>query len=158
MKMFPPFVHGLALAAIASWGLHYFGCLPGPFESDRASIFGTLAQVAGTMLGFMLAALAVVASITDTDLLRRMRETGHYDALLQNLFANSLLFLGCAILSLLMLLGVHLSNWWFAVLFGLHVAAAIMLFVVGWQFWLTLRNVNPRAEDIKDKTMPNIDS
>ena len=107
------------------------------------------------MLGFMLAALAVVASITDTDLLKRMRGTGHYDALLQNLFAGAFLFLICAVLSLLILLDVSLPAWVMSCLFGLHIAALIVLLIVGWQFWLTLSNVHPSSAALRE--MPKID-
>ncbi len=94
------------------------------------------------MLGFLLAALAVVASITNSDLLKRMRTTGHYDELLQNLFLGAFLFLTCTVLSLLVLLGVQLPQILMATLFGLHVAALFVLLIVGWQFWLTLRNID----------------
>ena len=140
---------------MASVVVHYFGLIPNTLASDRATVFGTLAQVAGTMLGFMLAALAVVASITETDLLKRMRTTGHYDALLQNMFAGAVLFLGCTILSLLTALGVPFPLWVMSTLFGLYVAALIVLAVVGWQFWLTLRNVNPIVQ--ASLGMPKID-
>jgi len=151
----PPFLIGTFVALLASGALYYLGITPEPLASDRATVFGTLAQVAGTMLGFMLAALAVVASITDTELLKRMRATGHYNALLQNLFTGAALFLGCAILSLLALLGVPLPAWTMSTLFGLQIAALIFLFIVGWQFWLTLRNVNPISKIQPE--MPKLD-
>jgi hypothetical protein len=84
-----------------------------------------------------------------------MRSTGHYDSLLQNLFFGALLFLACAVLSLLTLLGVELGEWLAAALFGLHIAALWELLIVGWQFWLTLRNLAPR--DDAPREMPPID-
>lgn len=143
----PLYLVGIAVAVAASAGLNYFGITPNPPTTDRSTVFGTLAQVAGTMLGFMLAALAIVASISETDLVKRMKETGHYDSLLQNLFLGALLFLGCAVMSLLILLGVPLSEKAVSTLFGLHLAALWELLVVGWQFWLTLKNLNPADED-----------
>ncbi|WP_374658741.1 hypothetical protein [Inhella sp.] len=95
------------------------------------------------MLGFLLAALAVVASITDSDLLKRMRETGHYNELLQNLFVGALFFLVCTVVSVLALLGVQFTLWFMALFYGLHAAALVVLLIVGWQFWLTLRNLKP---------------
>ncbi len=151
----PPFVIGVMIALIASAGLHYLDWIPKPSDGDRAAVFGTLAQVAGTMLGFMLTALAVIASITNTELVRRMRSTGHYNELLQNLFCGSLLFLFCAVLSLLSLLGVSLPPFAMAALFGLHIAALVELLIIGWQFWLTLRNLNPIPEISSE--MPKID-
>jgi hypothetical protein len=155
MLRFPLFTTGLAVAAGATFVLQHYGLTPCPAPSDRGTVFGTLAQVAGTMLGFMLAALAIVASISETDLVKRMRSTGHYDSLLQNLFFGALLFLACAVLSLLTLLGVELGEWLAAALFGLHIAALWELLIVGWQFWLTLRNLAPR--DDAPREMPPID-
>lgn len=154
MQRPPLFTMGIVVAATATILLHHYGLTPSPAASDRGTVFGTLAQVAGTMLGFMLAALAIVASISETDLVKRMRATGHYTSLLQNLFFGALLFLGCAVLSLLALLGVDLGEWPAATLFGLHFAALWELLVVGWQFWLTLKNLAPRPDEAPREMAP----
>ncbi len=71
----PPFLMSIAIAVAASAGLHYFGLVPKPMDSDRATVYGALAQVAGTMLGFMLAALAVLALTDPSGLM--LGERGH---------------------------------------------------------------------------------
>jgi len=45
------------------------------------------------MLGFMLAALAVLASINHTHLVKMMRAYGHYSDLLATMMISGLLFL-----------------------------------------------------------------
>lgn len=146
----PLFSVGVVVGIAATVVLHRYGLVPNPASGDRGTVFGTLAQVAGTMLGFMLAALAIVASISETDLVKRMKATGHYDSLLQNLFFGALVFLACAVLSLLALLGANLNDWMLAALFGLHIAALWELLVVGWQFWLTLKNLAPVEEATRE--------
>ena len=58
-------------------------------------------------------------------------------------------------MSLLSLLGVSLPPFAMAALFGLHIAALVELLIIGWQFWLTLRNLNPTPEISSE--MPEID-
>lgn len=137
-----PFACTVLVAIASALVLKYTGCLPEPKEGDRAALFGTLAQVAGTMLGFMLAALAVVASINHTHLVKMMRETGHYISLLKTLFSGAAVFFSCVVLSMLALLGVKIGIWGMAALMGMHVAAVVSLLVTGWQFWLVLSNLH----------------
>lgn len=75
-----------AATALASWGMGW-----SPVLQDQAAVLafaGTVASIAATMLGFMLAALAVLASISNTTLVERMRKTGHYDDLLHTLLES----------------------------------------------------------------------
>jgi hypothetical protein len=51
-----------------------------------------LAQVAVTMLGFMMAVLAILASIANTKLIRNMQRSGHFHNMLTRIFACSLSF------------------------------------------------------------------
>lgn len=132
----------IVIALASAWALNFLGWVPEPKENDRAALFGTLAQVAGTMLGFMLAALAVVASINHTHLVKMMRKTGHYRSLLVTLFSGALVFLVCAVMSLLALLGVPADERYMAILLGLHIAALCALSLAGWQFWLVLSNLH----------------
>lgn len=109
--------------------------------SDRATILATLAQVASTMLGFMLAALAIVASINHTHLVRMMRKSGHYESLLATLFVGSAAFFVCAIACFAVLLGFPSGRAVAAALIGLHVAAVAALLDTGRKFWLVLTNL-----------------
>lgn len=133
-----PWAAGLC-GAVASfvWGAY-------PQFADAAAaaqLAGTVASVATTMLGFMLAALAVVASIHNTHLVRMMRKSGHYADLLRTMFGGCVLFLGIAMLGLAMAFGVAPRAWLLSMLVGLHVAALCALVDVGRKFWLVLHNV-----------------
>lgn len=141
-----PFASTLLVALVTAVPLWHFGWLPAPEPGDRAALFGTLAQVAGTMLGFMLAALAVVASINHTHLVKMMRRTGHYISLLQTLFAGAAVFFACVVLSMVSLLGLQLGPRGMALLMGLHISAVFSLCVTGWQFWLVLSNLHSDTE------------
>lgn len=57
----------------------------------------TTAQVAATMMGFLLAALAILASIANMRLLRNMQRTGHYQVLLARMLITSVYFF-CALI------------------------------------------------------------
>lgn len=133
-----PWAAGLC-GAVASF---FWGAYPQFADAAAAAQFaGTVASVATTMLGFMLAALAVVASIVNSHLVRMMRKTGHYGDLLRTMFGGCVLFLWIAMVGLVMAFGVGAHAWLLAMLVGLHVAALWALLDVGRKFWLVLHNV-----------------
>lgn len=150
-----PFLTAAVLAVVVGCLLNLTGTVPSIDAGDRISAYGTVAQVCGTLGGFLLAALAIVASISNTSLLKAMRESGHYDALLKHMFTGTLLFLTATVICILVVLGVTLPAWAQAGLFGIMVSGLVVLIITGWQFWLTLVNVNrpsqaiPRTPDTK---------
>lgn len=93
------------------------------------------------MLGFMLAALAVIASISNTDLLQKMRKTGHYDDLLNTVFAGCFVFLVVALCGFAMLFGVSPSRAFLSAILALHGAAFVSLIDIGRKFRLVLVNL-----------------
>lgn len=115
-----------------------------PTFTDHAALLGfagSITSVASTMLGFMLAALAVIASINNSQLLQTMKTTGHYDDLLETILSGCLLFLAIALLGFALLFGATANKHLLATLIGLHAAALISLLDVGRKFWLVLKNV-----------------
>lgn len=112
-----------------------------PDAAAVSSFGGTVASISTTMLGFLLAALAVLASISHTHLLTVMREHGHYKDLLQTMLVGFLFFMVCAVCGFTLLFGYPLSNWLGCVLVGVHVAAFVSLLDVGRKMWLVLMNL-----------------
>lgn len=107
------------------------------------SIGGTIASVGATMLGFLLASLAVLASINHTHLVNMMRKTGHFDDLLKTVFWGCMGFLLCTIVGFALLFGVSPPHWMRLCIIALHVAALASLIDVGRKFFLvftSLRN------------------
>jgi phosphatidylglycerophosphate synthase len=143
-----PFVTAGALAVVVGFLLDLTSTIPSPSAQDRISVYGTVAQVCGTLGGFLLAALAIVASISNTALLKAMRESGHYDSLLKHMFTGTLLFLTATVVCILVVLGVTLPTWVQAVLFGVMASGLVVLIIAGWQFWLTLVNVNRPSQAV----------
>lgn len=130
------------IAVCAGYVVHYYGAAP-KFSSpaEWSQFGGSVASISVTMLGFMLAALAVLASINHTKLVAGMRKTGHYTELLVRLFAGCTFFLFCALSGFAVMFGVPVSGMVFPVIAGLHVAALLALLDIGSKFWLVLRNL-----------------
>jgi hypothetical protein len=136
--LFIPLVMGL-VASSASW---FWDVYPSFKEEATLSAFGgSVASISSTMLGFLLAALAVLASISHTHLLKVMREQGYYRDLLDTMLIGFLLFLLCAISGFGLLFGMQLSSKVGMVLIGLHTAAVVSLLDIGRKLWLVLRNL-----------------
>ena len=133
-----PSLLGLA-AGGAAW---YWGAYPSFTDPGAVTSFGgPVASISTTMLGFLLAALTVLASISQTHLLKVMREHGHYHDLLNTMLTDFLFFLLCAVLGFTLLFGYELEKWFGCLLVVAHVAAFVSLLDVGRKLWLVLRNL-----------------
>lgn len=136
--LFIPSLIGVA-AGGAAW---YWGAYPSFSEAGAiASFGGTVASISTTMLGFLLAALTVLASISHTHLVKVMREHGHYHDLLDTMLTDFLFFLLCAVLGFTLLFGYALDKWFGCLLVVAHVAAFVSLLDVGRKLRLVLRNL-----------------
>ena len=102
---------------------------------------GTVASISTTMLGFMLAALAVLASINHTHLVSMLRAYGHYRDLLLTMMIGGLLFMACAILGFTLLFGMPAETKLLCALVSLHVAALVSLIDIGRKLWFVLANL-----------------
>jgi hypothetical protein len=80
------FALGVA-AAVAAW--HVSG---GWIAGQSHDVAQALAAVAGTMLGFIMAALAILASVGDHPFIKELRSRGHLKDLMSDLFWAALLF------------------------------------------------------------------
>jgi len=105
---------------------------------DIRGLLSLLAQVSATMLGFLLAALAILASISGSRLIRNMQKTGHFKVLLHRFFLNTVAFGVAMVVAIAVsLLSVNLANGT-AIATGIFVFACMLLCDVGWRFWLVL--------------------
>lgn len=139
----PPFLAPLVAGLAASMAAWRWSAYPS-FEQlgEVLSFGGSIAAIGTTMLGFMLAALAVLASINHTHLIGMMRKTGHYRDLLQTLFTGCAIILLCAIGGFMLLFGLHPQTWFYIALIGLHFAALASVLDIGRKFWLVLANLS----------------
>lgn len=110
---------------------------------DARTFLGLLAQISATMLGFLLAALAILASIAGHRLLRNMQRTGHYQVLLKRFFVNTVAFGMATFVALLAYLSntyIHQATLGASIVF---LFSALLLVDVGWRFWLVLSSLSP---------------
>ena len=111
-------------------------------EASVSSIGGTLASIGSTMLGFLLAALAIIASINHTHLVKMMRTTGHYFDLLKTIFVGCIIFVLIIFSGGVWLFSSKIPpDWSVALVIGLHASAFFSLIDIGRKFWLVLRNL-----------------
>lgn len=66
-------------------------------------IAGVIAGVSGTLLGFLITAVALLTAIMDRTLVANMRKTGHYQRLVFDSFSTCAALLGTVVTSILSL-------------------------------------------------------
>jgi len=112
-------------------------------EADSRVAAGIFAQIAATMLGFLIAALSILASISGHRLLRNMQRTGHYRVLLRGFFINSTAY-ALAMLAAFGALIFKISfPWPVLIAFTFFSFANLLLIDIGWKLWLVLHNLTP---------------
>ncbi|RJX32328.1 MAG: hypothetical protein C4516_04315 [Oxalobacter sp.] len=133
-----------ALVAVAvSFAAHYFGALDKLAAGDLRAAAGVLAQIGATMLGFVLAALAILATMSNSKLVRNMGRTGHYQVLLQRMFVcvgafGLVTMAGVTVIFLPVVTGVCAY-----VLSGFSLLSIVLLVDVSRKFWKVLHHFNP---------------
>lgn len=84
-------LYSLVVGTLGSVAIHHW--MNACFSSEELrTIAGTAAQISATMMGFLLAALAILASIANMRLLRNMQRTGHYQVLLGRMLVSAAMF------------------------------------------------------------------
>lgn len=135
----------LVICVLAGWLIWKYGLLTPVIiqngGNDARTLLGLLAQISVTMLGFLLAALAILASISGHRLIRNMQKTGHYKVLLNRFFANVVAYGVAASIALIAYVTkTSLSTaTLLAVLSILY--ASLLLVDLGWRFWLVLTHL-----------------
>ncbi len=124
-------------SAVASW------C---PFSARTAEqiydVVGQFSSISGVLLGFLIAALSILATIGDRQLVANMRKTGHLELLLREVFFASIAFLITLVLSLICLFlplpyVVHVG----ALVVAVFVFSTGALIVAGHKFYIVLANL-----------------
>jgi hypothetical protein len=133
----------VAVAWAAGHAVWYWSLLKGLEPGDMRTAAGVVAQLSGTMLGFVLAALAVLTTVLDTVLVRNMQRTGHFRVLLRRMLCSIGAF-GLATIGGAVIIFVPKPQEWHAcVLIGFTTLAIAVLLDVCSKFWFVLRNLTP---------------
>lgn len=113
-------------------------------EAEVRSAVGIAAQIAATMLGFLIAAMSILASISGHRLLRNMQRTGHYRTLLRRLFWNSAAYgLAMVVAIAAVVMKGDLFDASALATLGCFTFATLLLIDIAWRFWLVLSNLSP---------------
>lgn len=121
-------------------------------EQDLRNIVTVLVGVSGTILGFLVAAGALLYAVANTSLVRNLQRTGHFNRLLGDLFVSSGFFFGALGVGVLCLYLPHAKRWGMnasmlelgvqALTFA-TVLAYLLLIPLGHKMWLLLSNLAP---------------
>lgn len=133
----------ILISAILGWQLWDIGLFPQMTSENLRGFLGLIAQISATMLGFLLAALAILASISGHRLLRNMQKTGHYQVLLERFLINTVAYAAAmmaAIAAFLFEPYLCISSLISSIIF---VFATLLLCDIGYRLWLVLKNLGP---------------
>ena len=132
-----------AAAAVLLAIFGYFDVFAGMLPADLRTAYGVVSQISATMLGFVLAALAILSTVANTRLLRNMQKTGHYAYLLRRMLGVTVAF-GVVMICSLVSLFIAVPPAWLPYLnLGLAAAAFIGLGDICRKLWLVLSHLNP---------------
>lgn len=102
-------------------------------------ILGVIAQVGGTLLGFIVAAMAILMALPDSRFTRNLRKTGHMQALLRQMFWTAVWSLALILISLLAMFAPEPSaEYAAAISIAILGGTVARLLVTGNRFYLIL--------------------
>lgn len=135
--------YSIVICILIGAGIWKYNLLGQLSPQDSRTFLGLLAQVSATMLGFLLAALAILASISGHRLVRNMQKTGHFQVLLTRFFVDTVAYgVSAGVALVAYLANTHLMHGTLlAMMFFLF--ASLLLIDVGWRFWLVLSHLGP---------------
>lgn len=141
----------LAIASAMLW--RYFD-MPGlataePGVIATVSAMSVLSQIAATMLGFMMAVLAILASITNAKLIRNMQRTGHFHNMLMRIFTCSLGFAGLTVAALVISFRPDMLTLLAPCVFGFSVLSTSLFVSSITMLWQTLAHLKPSSPKVE---------
>lgn len=111
--------------------------------AEVTTLANAVASSSGTILGFLITAIALMASVMDRNLLKNLRATGGYRILISGSFTCAALFLVLLGLSLSLLLpGASQAYWLLLVTVFVGMLAAINLAVSGLGFYRVIMSIS----------------
>jgi len=133
------------------WGYLGFPGLPRTTEAVASAVTatGVLSQIAATMLGFLMAVLAILASISNTRLVRNMQRKGHFHLMLVSIFAASLGFAAVVASSLVISFRPDFFVSVAPVVTGFTFFSVILFISSMTMLWQTLAHLKPSSQTIE---------
>lgn len=110
---------------------------------EKKELAAVFAQVSATMLGFILAALSIMATISGRRLVKKMNEYGAFEVLLKRFFGNAIAYtlsMMCAF-ALMLLKPFVESILLFELSFLLFTFSTLLLFDTGYRLKMVLTNL-----------------
>ena len=144
-------VLSLVAAAFLLWKFPLPEGLDAAVVRNAASV---VASIDATLLGFLVSSAALLYAVANTRLVRNLQRTGHFTAVVRDLFIDSAAFLVCLLVAMVCLvlpdkaqgdggaeiqylrMGVH-------VLMFCNAIAFLLLLPLAKQFWVLLTNLEP---------------
>lgn len=130
------------VAAAVTFGAYHYAVLACLSVADAKTGAGVLSQVSGTMLGFVLAALAILTTLGNTRLVANMQQTGHFSMLLKRMFGSIVAFGLGTVAGAAVLFVPALELKWIYPLIGISIFSIILLADVCRKLWLVLENIS----------------
>lgn len=117
--------------------------------SDLRQIASTAAQIAATMIGFLLAAMAILASIANMRLLRNMQRTGGFQVLLGRMIVTAVYFFIALVFCMTVLVIPEQVPCSIPIGAGLMIASCFALGDATWKFSVVLFSLKPETKSLE---------
>jgi hypothetical protein len=123
--------------------------LPALAAEPMRQVASTIAQIAATMMGFLFAALAILASIANMRLLRNLQRTGNFQVLLGRMLIAATAFFFLMIFAIVVMVSPSFLSHELAMGIGLLIASCFALVDATMKFAVVLFSLKPLTKPLE---------
>ena len=109
---------------------------------DMSELFLAFAALSGTLLGFVISSMSILTGLRVDEAMDKLVGTGHYPALMQNLFSTGVLLFMSMIFAIVSYFWDNVFIWKSG--FALFILSILTLAVVGFRFYLVMNFINKK--------------
>jgi hypothetical protein len=133
----------LLFAAVVTLSCGLLRPFDGLGTEELRTASSVFAQVSATMLGFLIAALSILATIANTILVQNMQKTGHYLFFLKRTFVTAAAYGVTMLVALVGTISFHIEVWGILLVVFLASWSTALLIDFGYRFWMVLTHLKP---------------
>ena len=124
-------------------------------DSDMPGLFLAFAALSGTLLGFVISSMSILAGLRTDETMDKLVRTGHYPMLMRNFFSTGVLLFVSMIFAIVSFFWSNIFMWKSG--FAMFILSILGLAVAGYRFYFVINSVSKKGKKKSMWPEPNVE-